>query len=99
MAFGIQTFNEDGGVDFDSNSPLMKVIHKRRVAGSVSFTINDYAPPYYVVILAGNSPIAPYPSDIRWSQIGNTVNIQYVRYQLGSGAYSTNLPALVMVCK
>lgn len=100
MAFGIQTFNEDGSVDFDSNTPHMRVIHKRMVTGSVSFTIEDYAPPYYVVVLREASLPGVFPSEIRWTQSGNTVNIQYVRYQVYSyGTLSTNYPALVEVCK
>lgn len=100
MAFGIQTFNEDGSVDFESNSPHMRVIHKRRVTGSVSFTIEDYAPPYYVIVLMENPIIVANPSEIRWTQSGNTVTVNYVRYYLSNiHPISVNFPALVLVCK
>lgn len=100
MTFGLQTFNEDGSVDFDSNSPHMRVIHKRRVTGSESFTISDYAPPYYVIVLGEGAEPRAFPSEVRWTQSGNTVNINYVRYQVfRQGTLSRNYPALVLVCK
>lgn len=107
MSFGLQTFNEDGSVDFDSNSPLMRVIHRQTVTGSTSINIQNYPPPYSVIILTAftdgvSAPVHLTP--VSHNQSGNTVNIVYhvyMGYWGGGLGYqpSQNLPATVLVCK
>lgn len=109
MAFGIQTFMEDGSVDFDTNSPHLRVIHRQTVTGSTSITIQDYSPPFFVIVLAAFTDGVSSPqhvSPVTHNQSGNTVNIVFHVYEgywtddSGAGYRpSVNLPATVLVCK
>lgn len=109
MSLGIQTFNEDGSVDFDTNSSHMRVIHRQIVTGSTSIAIQDYPPPYFVIVLTAFTDGASSPqhkSPVTHNQSGNTVNIVFHVYEgywiddSGAGYRpSVNLPATVLVCK
>lgn len=107
MSFGLQTYNEGGSVDFDSNSPLMRVIHRQTVTGSTSIIIQNYPPPYFVIVLTVFTDGASSPrhvTPVTHNQSGNTVNIVYHVYTgyVGGGyGYqpSTSFPATVLVCK
>lgn len=102
MSFGLQTFNEDGSVDFDSNSPLMRVIHRQTVTESTSIIIQDYPPPYFVIVLTRFAEVASQPkyvTPVTHDQSGNTINIVYRSY-VGPGQQpSVSFPATVLVCK
>lgn len=102
MAFGMQTFNEDGSVDFDSSSQLIRVIHKQTVTGNTSINIQNYAPPYFVIILTtstdGGALLMRDVTPVSYNQSGSTINIVYRKF-ISDNRESRNFPATVLVCK